>query len=58
MIKTKPIPSYHVDIHIEEQLKEWFETEYCPALRATRITKGKYIYNIDEKGIYIIYLSS
>jgi hypothetical protein len=31
-IKTKPIASHRVDMHTEEDLRNWFETEYRPAL--------------------------
>lgn len=37
-------------MHTEKHLREWFETEYKPALEYTQIKSGKYIYNMDEKG--------
>ena len=52
-IKMKPIASHRVDIHTQDQLQEWFEKEYRPALEFTGITKGKYIHNMDEKGARI-----
>ena len=52
-IKTKPIASHRVDMHTEQDLREWFETEYRPALEYTGIRSGKYIHNIDEKGCRI-----
>ena len=53
VIKTKPIASHRVDIHTEKDLREWFETEYKPALEYTGIKSGKYIHNMDEKGCRI-----
>jgi hypothetical protein len=52
-IKTKPIASHCVDMHTEQTLCEWFETEYRPALEATGVQHGKYIHNMDEKGARI-----
>ena len=52
-IKTKPIASHRVDMHTEQTLRKWFETEYRPALEATRVQHGKYIHNMDEKGARI-----
>jgi hypothetical protein len=52
-IKTKPIASHRVDMHTEKHLREWFETEYKPALEYTQIKSGKYIHNMDEKGAQI-----
>ena len=52
-IKTKPIASHRVDMHTEKDLRDWFETEYRPALEHTGIRTGKYIYNMDEKGCRI-----
>jgi hypothetical protein len=37
MIKTKPIISYRIDIYIKQTLRDWFETEYRPALKTTGI---------------------
>jgi hypothetical protein len=55
MIKTKPIVSHRVDIHTLAKLRRWFKDEYRPALKATKISKARYIYNIDEKGTRLIY---
>src|SRR2546421_332473 len=52
-IKTKPIASHRVDMHTEQTLREWFETEYRPALEATGIRHGEHIHNMDEKGARI-----
>src|SRR5271163_2108139 len=52
-IKTKPIASHRVDMHTEQTLREWFETEYRPALEATGIRHGERIHNMDEKGARI-----
>jgi hypothetical protein len=52
-IKTKPIASHRVDIHTEQDLREWFEMEYRPALEHTGIRSSKYIHNMDEKGCRI-----
>ena len=49
-IKTKPISSHRVDIHTEQDLRDWFEKEYKPVLEFTRVRSGKYIHNMDEKG--------
>jgi len=49
-IKTKPIASHRVDIHTSSELRRWFENEYRPALKATKINKARYIHNMDEKG--------
>ena len=49
-IRTKAIASHRVDIYTEDELKEWFEKEYRPALEFTGIRQGRYIHNIDEKG--------
>jgi len=40
-------------MHTEQDLREWFETEYRPALEHTGIRSGKYIHNMDEKGCRI-----
>jgi hypothetical protein len=40
-------------MHTEQTLREWFETEYRPALEATGIRHGKRIHNMDEKGARI-----
>ena len=53
IIKTKPITSHRVDMHTEENLRDWFEKEYRQALEFTGIKSGKYIYNMDEKGARI-----
>jgi len=53
VIKTKPIASHRVDIHTEHHLREWFETEYRPALEVTGIKHGTNIHNMDEKGARI-----
>jgi hypothetical protein len=50
-IKTKPIASHRVDLHTEQSLRDWFKTEYRPALEETGICYRNRIYNIDEKGI-------
>jgi hypothetical protein len=52
-IKTKPIASHRVDMHTKDNLREWFEKEYRPALEFTGIRSGKYIHNMDEKGARI-----
>jgi hypothetical protein len=52
-IKTKPIASHRVDIHTKDQLQDWFETVYRPALEFTGIKKAKYIHNMDKKGAWI-----
>lgn len=33
-IKTKPIARHRVDMHTENDLRDWFETEYRPALES------------------------
>lgn len=53
VIKTKPITSHRVDIHTEQEFKDWFETEYRLALKVTKIKYRKNIYNTDEKGARI-----
>ena len=40
-------------MHTEKDLRDWFETEYRPALEHTGIRTGKYIHNMDEKGCRI-----
>jgi hypothetical protein len=52
-IKTKPIARHRVGMHTEQTLREWFETEYRPALEATGVRHKKYIHDIDEKGTRI-----
>jgi hypothetical protein len=52
-IKTKPIASHRVDLHTEQSLREWFETQYRPALEETGIRHGDRIHNMDEKGARI-----
>lgn len=52
-IKTKPIASHRVDLHTEQALRTWFETEYRPALEGTGIRHGDRIHNMDEKGARI-----
>ncbi len=42
-----------MDIHTEQHLREWFETEYAPALAATGVHHGTNIHNMDEKGARI-----
>jgi hypothetical protein len=49
MIKTKPIASYRVDIHTDQTLRYWFETEYRPAIDTTSIYYRRFIYNMDKK---------
>ncbi len=49
-IKTKPIASHRVDMHTEDDLRHWFQTEYRPALEITGVKSGRYISNMDEKG--------
>jgi hypothetical protein len=53
MIKTKPITSHRVNLHTEQSLHDWFETEYCLALEETGICHGNWIHNMDEKGARI-----
>jgi hypothetical protein len=36
-IKTKPIASHRVDLHTEQSLREWFETQYRLVLEETSI---------------------
>jgi DDE superfamily endonuclease len=52
-IKTKPIARHRVDMHTENDLRQWFEKEYRPALEYTGVRSGKYIHNMDEKGCRI-----
>jgi hypothetical protein len=52
-IKTKPIASHRVDLHTEQNLRDWFETQYRPALEQTGIRHGDRIHNMDEKGARI-----
>jgi hypothetical protein len=52
-IKTKPIARQRVDMHTEQDLFDWFENEYRPALEHTGVSSGKYIHNMDEKGARI-----
>lgn len=33
MIKTNPITSHHINIHTENDLCNWFETEYQSAVQ-------------------------
>ena len=40
-------------MHTEEDLFDWFENEYRPALEYTGISSGAYIRNMDEKGARI-----
>jgi hypothetical protein len=42
--------SYCVNIHTKQDLCDWFEKEYKPALEFIRVKSGKYIYNMDKKG--------
>ena len=49
MIKTKLIVSHCINMHTEQDLRDWFEIEYWPALEYISIRSRKYIYNIDEK---------
>ena len=37
-------------IHIEQDLRIWFEQKYRPVIEYTKIKSGKYIHNMDEKG--------
>ncbi|PMD18623.1 hypothetical protein NA56DRAFT_751299 [Hyaloscypha hepaticicola] len=55
-IKTKPIASHRVNLHTEQALHIWFETEYLPALEDCDIYRGDRIYNMDEKGARICIL--
>ncbi len=52
-IKTKPIPRHRTDMHTEQDLRDWFEKEYVPALEHTGIRSGEFIHNMDEKGCRI-----
>ncbi|EKD20232.1 hypothetical protein MBM_02184 [Drepanopeziza brunnea f. sp. 'multigermtubi' MB_m1] len=54
-IRTKPIASYRVDMHIEKSLSNWFYTELVPAIQFCGIgPKDKHrIANIDKKGARI-----
>jgi len=52
-IKTKPIASHRVDIHMEQTLRDWFENEYQPALEYTGIQHRNRIHNMDKKGARI-----
>jgi hypothetical protein len=56
MIKTKPITSYRVDIYIKQTLRDWFETEYRPALETISVRYNKFIYNRNKKKarVYIL----
>jgi len=40
-------------MHTENDLRQWFEEEYRPALEYTGVRSGKYIHNMDEKGCRI-----
>ena len=40
-------------MHTEQSLREWFESEYKPALEYTGIRTRKRIRNMDEKGARI-----
>jgi hypothetical protein len=40
-------------MHTEKTLRDWFETEYRPALLQTGIRHGRNIYNMDEKGVRV-----
>jgi hypothetical protein len=42
--------SYCVNIHTKQDLRDWFEKEYKPALEFTGAKSRKYIHNIDKKG--------
>jgi hypothetical protein len=56
-IKTKPIARHRVDMHTEEDLRQWFEKQYVPALQHTGIDQQEHpsawIHNMDEKGCRI-----
>jgi hypothetical protein len=41
--------SHRVNIHTEQDLRDWFEKEYKPALEFIRVRSRKYIHNINEK---------
>jgi hypothetical protein len=49
-IRTKPIASQRVDLHQEEDIENWFENVFKPALARRDITNGSRIHNMDEKG--------
>jgi hypothetical protein len=52
-IKTKPITSHQIDLHTEQALRTWFETENWPTLEGCGIRHGDRIHNMDEKGARI-----
>lgn len=45
-------------MHSEDNLREWFEKEYRPAIETTEITEDRFIHNIDEKGYRLAYSAS
>ena len=51
-IITKPIALTRLQLHIEEEIEEWFEG-YRATLAKFKIKSRKYIYNIDETGARI-----
>jgi hypothetical protein len=42
--------SHRVNIHTKQNLRDWFEKEYKPALKFTGVRSRKYIHNINKKG--------
>ena len=53
MMKTNPITSHHINIHTENDLCNWFETEYQSAVQYMGIKSKDYIYNMDKKAILL-----
>jgi hypothetical protein len=49
-IKTKPIASQRVDLHKEDDILDWFNNVFRPALERRDIRDGSQLHNMDEKG--------
>jgi hypothetical protein len=49
-IKTKPIASQRVDIHIKKDIFDWFKNVLRPAIYRRNIYNKSQIHNINEKG--------
>ncbi len=48
-IKTKPIAHARLELHTEQDVKNWFK-DYQETLTEYKITKGKQVLNMDESG--------
>lgn len=52
VIKTKPIERSQLESHTEDEVQTWFE-DYQATLTKYKITKPKYILNMDESGVRV-----